>query len=454
MIDARQLRTDLSRAYRAYNNAVRASVQPQIMGWVCLEVLDGIETLAATDRSSRIAALHAQLLKLLADSNLVTSVPLRDEFRKVYCEAEELAFPATTVFVAHAQALTDWTRNLNLITADPSRLRAIDLKAHTDPTFGKYVTKICEILPDVGSAPNVKRYSQFYEIYSEALVLEFLRSKIRTKRVSEEDTETPDFQCELEDGRSFYVEVKTLDIVGGVYRHDAIMVDAIDQAVELQGKIAKGETVAIAEGEIAPYKRPGETDTYDSHSLMRVINTLREKCWQAFKPGQFTLGPTLALAVADRLSIPGRHCALAPYYFDPYDGGSCVSGVLWQAAFGRAGTPILRLPDFAGKPTVEGYLSEPGLYVDEGRSFPGLALIALSGSGEQQAAHGLYPARRAPIGAWEVDDTIEALAAICDAYNDDGNSQAFELSHYSPNGPSKSAKEAGDPLSRLTPNEN
>ena len=68
------------------------------------------------------------------------------------------------------------------------------------------------------------------------------------------------------------------------------MVDAIDQTVDLEEQIAKGKSVAINEGEVAPYKRPGETDTYDARSLMRVIDTLREKFQQAFKAGQFERG--------------------------------------------------------------------------------------------------------------------------------------------------------------------
>jgi hypothetical protein len=103
--DPRQLTTHLSRAYAAYNRAVKASVQPQIMGWVDIEVLDGIEAPALQDPRSKIA-------------QLMNSPPLRDEFRNVYREAEQIAFPAATAFVAQAQALTDWTRNHSLMVAD------------------------------------------------------------------------------------------------------------------------------------------------------------------------------------------------------------------------------------------------------------------------------------------------------------------------------------------------
>jgi hypothetical protein len=288
--DPRQLTTDLSRAYGAYNRAVRVSVQPQIMGWVEIDVLDGIEALALKDLKSKIAGLHKRLSELLAEAQLMNSAPLRDAFKAAYRDAEQIAFPAATAFVAQAQILTDWMRNLNLTVADIARLRGLDRAAHADPIYKDYVDAICAILPDVAAAPNVISYSQFFEIYSEALVLQFLRTKAETWPVGKINSQTPDFKCMLPGRREFYVEVKTVDIVGGHLRHDEIMVDAIDQTVDLEEQIAKGKSVAINEGEVAPYKRPGETDTYDARSLMRVIDTLREKFQQAFKAGQFERG--------------------------------------------------------------------------------------------------------------------------------------------------------------------
>jgi len=260
------------------------------MGWVEIDVLDGIEALALKDLKSKIAGLHKRLSELLANAQLMNSAPLRDAFKAAYRDAEQIAFPAATAFVAQAQILTDWTRNLNLTVADIARLRGLDRAAHADPIYKDYVDAICAILPDVAAAPNVISYSQFFEIYSEALVLQFLRTKVETWPVGKINSQTPDFKCMLPGRREFYVEVKTVDIVGGHLRHDEIMVDAIDQTVDLEEQIAKGKSVAISEGEVAPYKRPGETDTYDARSLMRVIDTLREKFQQAFKAGQFELG--------------------------------------------------------------------------------------------------------------------------------------------------------------------
>ncbi len=343
-IHPHQLKTDLSRAYGTHYAAVLEFAQRRMMGWVCTEVLDEIDTRARANHASRIGVLHRRLIDLLLNKELVESEPLREEFTKLYREAEQIVFPAATAFVGHSQALQAWTRNWSLARIDLNRLRGIDLKAHEDPTFKEYVGEMLTKLPELAAAPSVQAYSQFFEVYSEALVLEFLRTKVRTARVPRASKGTPDFRCQLDDAREFYVEVKTLDIVGGQIRHDEIMLDAIDQAVDLDRQLAEGRSVAVAEGEIAPYRRSSETATYDPRSLIRVIDTLREKWVQAFKADQFRLGPTLALAVTDRLGAQARPCELVPYYINDAPSLACISGVLWHAAFGMPGTPVFRPP--------------------------------------------------------------------------------------------------------------
>jgi hypothetical protein len=135
----------------------------------------------------------------------------------------------------------------------------------------------------------------------------------------------------------------------------------------------------------------------------------------------------------DRLIVPGRQCALAPSYLDRAPGACCVSGTLWHAAFGTPGSPIFRQPDFEGAPSIEGYLSTAGIFVDAGRPFPGRALVVLSRRpGHPDEALGLYPVRENKTAAWRNDDTVKALATICDFYNDDWNTQAWRISECAP----------------------
>src|ERR1700692_3412303 len=81
--DPRHLTTVLTQAYGARHSAVLKFAQPRIMGWVCIEVLDGIDARARADPASPIAAKHRRLLELLGGGQLVESAPLRDEFTQL-----------------------------------------------------------------------------------------------------------------------------------------------------------------------------------------------------------------------------------------------------------------------------------------------------------------------------------------------------------------------------------
>jgi hypothetical protein len=221
--------------------------------------------------------------------------------------------------------------------------------------------------------------------------------------------------------------VKSLDIVSGEFRHREMMDDALDVQVELEARRKEGRRVSFAEGTIDPYRALGQTEGYDPRSLKLTIDTLREKCRTAFKPSQFELGPTFALAVVDRLVLPGGRHALAPYYYEPFHSGCCVSGVLWHAAYGRVGTPIFRLPDFEGKPTLEAHLATEGLYADSHLAFCGEGLIVLDTHCGQRVAYGLASPLASPE-PWSSDLTERVLRLICNAQNDAGNSFAYLLS--------------------------
>jgi hypothetical protein len=153
-INSGQLRTDLSRAYGEHYAAVLDFAQPRFMGWVCTGVLDGIDARAQAAPNSDIAAKHRRLMELLRDRRLVDSGEFRDEFTRLYREAEQIVFPASTAFVAHSLTLTNWTRNWSLAQVDLGKLRALDLKAHDDPTFRDYVDKLCGHLPVLAAAPR------------------------------------------------------------------------------------------------------------------------------------------------------------------------------------------------------------------------------------------------------------------------------------------------------------
>lgn len=404
-------------------------MQPLILGDMSEDILDGIEARAGKAPGSQIAALHGELISLLQLPDLHQRRADLVRAREVYHEARKLTFPAYAAFLKHSQELSGLTTNASLLAVERDLLLDIDLLAHDDPTYGTFVGDMVAKLDSVKSAPDATAYSQFFEIYAEAMVLRFLRGRrIPTKRITD-TASAPDFECQLGDGRSYFVEVKALEIVDGKFRHNEIMEDGLQPNIELERQIREGKQIAMATGELAPYRKAFGAGSYDHSSQKLIIDTLREKCRQAFKPSQFKRGPTFALVVTDRLILDGWSSALCPYYFDDRC-NACISGVIWHAAFGPVGAPVLGRPEFEGKPSVKGYLDRPGLYADETRPFAGNGLIVLQSSSSRRLSFGLKAPSR-DSERWSSEDSEEALGAMCDAWNDRDNSHGFELSRYS-----------------------
>jgi hypothetical protein len=379
--DPRQTQADLGRAYWNFHDLVLGQVRPLFLPWVDTGDMEAVEAVAAQTVGSRISMLHQKMLEKIGDLSSQNTDAGRDEFKRLYDEAVGLTLPATCVFVQHSQAIATISRSHSLSAVDLKTLKSIDLLAHKDPAFKSFVTQLVTKLEGKVGQLDVVAFSQFFEIYGEAVTLQFLRGRtgLKTERVPEAREGRPDFRCELENGRVFYIEVKSLDVVSGEFRQREMMEDALDAKIDLEAQLNSGKRVATATSEVAPYRGVGATGGYDWRSLITVIDTMRNKCRQAFKSSQFTLGPTFALALLDRLVLPGGVHALAPYYYEPIHGGACISGVLWHASYGKIGTPIFRICEFEGKPTLEGYLTSDGLFSDPHQSFPAVGLITLDG---------------------------------------------------------------------------
>lgn len=423
----------IGKALWAHRDATTRATRDQWLPQIDIADLEAIEQRAAADKGSRIEAIHGEIYALLSAGSLAGDADGRAKLHALYAEAREIVFPATMAYLRHQHELAEFSRSHSLSAIDLETLRDIDLMAHDDPAYKGFVAEMKTKLGPKIKAPNIVAYNQFFEVYGEALVLRYLRSRrgLKAERVPVSPIKgeaRPDFKCRLDDGTEFYIEVKTLDIVGGEFRHDEMMRDAVLTQDDLQKQVAQGKRVAMSTSEIAPYRELGDDKGYDARSLIRPINVIRDKCRSAFKPKQFEYGPTFALAIVDRLVVPGRRNSLAPYYYETFHSGGCVSGVLWQVAFGRIGTPILRVCDFEGTPTLEGHLATDGLFADDNAPFPGLGLLVMSTQRRDQVVVGLAAPNPRAQG-WASDEIDEALDVLCDASNDAKNTNAFRLSH-------------------------
>lgn len=255
--------------------------------------------------------------------------------------------------------------------------------------------------------------------------------RIAVERLPEKDSATPDFKCTLagDAHRSFYVEVKTLDVVHADQRHAEMLDEGMLAQDSLDKQVASGKRFAMTTSEIAPYRKFRADPDYDWRAGRMSIERLIDKCRQNFKSSQFALGPTFALASLLRMPI-GDHGLrpLAPFAYNDLNGGACVSGALWNVCFGMVGDPIHRSPEFEGKGTCDGRLRREGTLVGDDRlDSPGMLFLRHEHDGYR--LDGIIDAYWRGEGAWSTDDTVDIVSILCGAFNDQKNSNAYLLSN-------------------------
>lgn len=426
--DPCQTKSKLGQLYWQHYVSVIRQVQPQLIGHVTTEVLEGIEEFTESNPGSPVANWHKEMMQTIGPGSTAGDPQIVSRFSGLYEQAYDAVFPATRAYLKIRRAVDEISSSHSLNAIDLAVLRGFDLEAHRTDTLRTFRQQLISRLNGITDADgyDVVVLSQLFEIYGEVVAYLFLRKRLKTARLAErKGKKTPDFECKLPDGKTFFVEVKSLDVVDGDWKNREMMEDALDKRVELQEQVNEGKPVATTITEIEPYRKHGETKTYDPRSLIRAIDTLREKSLQAFKTGQFEDGPTFALAITDRLLLPCGKFDLAPYY---YAKGGIASGVLWHMAYGCLGTPIFRLPEFAGARSLEGHLDKFGLFTDETRPFPVPGLVVLDRRQCEHAAFGLSNDRYDRCGSWSIDDTETVLRALCDRWNDRDSSQSWEIS--------------------------
>ena len=335
--DPRNTNSQLGRAYWQHHARVMAETQPKIMGYVTMAVLEGIESFATDNPGSLVAQMRKEMLQAIGPDTPAGDPDAVERFSALYKDASAIVFPATSGYLAVCHALNEYSTSHSLSSIDLEILRAIDLEAHRNQILDAFRNDLKSRLDQVSDVDDITAYSQAFEIYGEILAYLHLRERVPTERIPErEGQKTPDFRCAPPDGKPFYVEVKSFDIVGGDARKLAMLDDGQDAMAELEEQKHAGKAIAVAETEIDPFRKTGETTTYDPYSFIRVIDTLREKSLGAFKEGQFKEGPTFALAVVDRLLLPGGKFDLAPYYYADLNDGGIASG--------RCGTWLMGVP--------------------------------------------------------------------------------------------------------------
>jgi hypothetical protein len=270
--------------------------------------------------------------------------------------------PGVTLYESFLKSLQDTNSTctnsylllLSNIVKDISDAGAEDL------VLEKYNREMTSIASSADFAIDATKVNSFAQKLGEAHFYLICKNRgINLERVSESPgTKTPDF-CIADIGATF--EVKTLSVTSGDFGIQHALNDSVNANVRLESQLKEGKGFAYAETALTPY---GEIERHQGmKKITTVIETIIDKLESLIKPGQFSGQNASFLVVNLCLLPPIRTDALSirPYYVDTGSPYLVVSGELWMAAFVNTQMPIVGVPEFEGKPSIEGFAEREGI---------------------------------------------------------------------------------------------
>jgi hypothetical protein len=254
--------------------------------------LDLIEGRAQQTLDARLVAFTKQMLELLRDPR-AAGADFRKQFIEVYDAAGWRAYPLSWRITTEIHGFSGITADYTLQCFDRGMLQLMDDDALVDTTMKTFVDEMLQKLQAKSSRPRHAIYPEVLEIYSEALVYRLLKERGEGRlTIKKIPSHGPDFECVLpydkagigECDLTFYIEVKTLDIVDPVQRLPQMLDEGIDTELELDRQRLAGKKVAIATQAIAPYRKSAVGTAYDARSPRLVIETLIKKLQEISRP--------------------------------------------------------------------------------------------------------------------------------------------------------------------------
>ncbi len=269
-----------------------------------------------------------------------------------------------------AQKFCDALARCNDVASNPylsllvNAVNAVHAKAcdHVQPldTYASELIALIDKSPYFALDPRLT--SEFVQMLGEAHFCSIcVDMGLTLERVPKDDKETPDFRVTLEESE-LYFEVKTFSVVGGYIGLKEAIESSLDAQIRVEDQLRRGKRIATAESVVHPY---GDKP-YRQGPIRSVITTLIDKIHQNFKPGQFSQSNTfLVINLALTPSIRTENLVLRPAFCDNLMFPKAVTGELWMVAFARQGMLVHGIPEFEGKPCLEGSLDKFGILVDE-----------------------------------------------------------------------------------------
>lgn len=285
--------------------------------------------------------------------------------------------------------------------------------------------RLVEILNQEPCATTEQDYEQLVECYNEEWVLKYLNNcGVKAEKIPEtNEHNTPDFKCSIKvnnEEKEFYVELKTLNICGGNYAHNANNETSLDAAIETEEyfRIHPQEKIHIG----INFPENFDSKLKDNNDIATLTEIIIDKMEQNIKLKQFVQNPTFLFVMLDRLAPGiGSKEDLLSYYFDKRS-KSIVSGILWASCFAEIGHLILRQAEFGGATNIQRPLQKQGILNQEKykENIAGV-LFGCSFFKQNKKIYGLYDGLYEVEDKWSNLDTEAVFEKITDEYSNRKN---------------------------------
>lgn len=389
-------------------------------------LLDALDTFAKTDRVANDWV--ADIRSLLADKRL-GDPDGEQRLARLLEAAREAIYPASARLLRELQGANEVGGDDMLRSIDRGAVRRLDEEAVTDAESRTFRDDLLARLNEAGAKRSSTWAASVYEIYGEALVLQELRSRapdgMTITKVPETSVSSPDLKCVWSrssgDPLIFYIEVKSLGVVGGGAKLNQDREQAFEGALELERQLSQGKKSATVIRTIAPFRKAGSDPDYDPRSLRGMVERTGTKIAGAFGSKQFADGPTFAFANLLRLA----HLHHGPRALSRIITGERgkMNGAWWTLAYGEQGTRMLREPEFEGATGDDGVLARTGFLIDPAVDLPTAGLMLLFDEGSRRRIVGLKARFQPQFPGWDDAAARAVLTCLCDAWNDSADSR-------------------------------
>ena len=186
--------SQLGRAYLQLYARVMVETQPKLMGYVSMDVMDGIESFAIDNPRSQVAQMREEMLQAIGPDTPAGDPDAIGRFSAKYKDASAIVFPATSAYLAVCHALHEYSTSHSLSLIDLEILRAIDLEAHRNQVLDTFRKDLKSRLDQVSASMTPRltaKSSRFMEkslsisiCANECLPREFPNEKDKKRLIS------------------------------------------------------------------------------------------------------------------------------------------------------------------------------------------------------------------------------------------------------------------------------